>query len=80
MSATSRLELRLPREQKERIERAAALAGTSLTRFVLDAVLARARELDGEAPSVRAPRPIGGWSFELPDDWDDPLPDFDAYR
>ena len=27
-----------------------------------------------------APRPIGGWTFELPDGWDAPLDDFAAWR
>lgn len=81
MTATSRLELRLPAEAKAEIERAAALSGTSVTRFALDTLLARARELTEGAPATPpARRPLGGWSFELPDGWDGPIDDFADYR
>ena len=82
MSSTARLELRLAPKNKELIELAAKLSNTTITAFVTDIVVARARELvEGPAePSERSPRPIGGWTFALPDDWDHPLEDMHASR
>jgi hypothetical protein len=80
MAATARLELRIDPDDKDLIERAAALCGTSVSRFVAGSVVSRAREiLDGGA-RARAPRPVGGWSFALPDGWDAPLDDLADYR
>jgi uncharacterized protein (DUF1778 family) len=66
---SARIELRVTPETKHLIERAAELSNRSLTAFVTEVAVARARELLGgpqtSAPPAR-PRPIGGWSFELP--------------
>ncbi|MBX2796867.1 MAG: DUF1778 domain-containing protein [Myxococcales bacterium] len=79
---SARLELRIAPESKELIDRAAQLCNTTITAFVTEVVLARAKEVvEGPAePRGRRPRPIGGWSFELPDDWDDPIVDMSEYR
>ena len=42
---TDRLEARVSRHQRATLERAASLAGTSLSAFVIDAALDRAEEL-----------------------------------
>lgn len=78
---SARLELRIAVESKQLIERAAKLSNTTLTAFVTEVVVARARELvEGpHTPKQAAPRSIGGWSFALPDDWDDPLDDMADY-
>ncbi|MEN0068087.1 MAG: DUF1778 domain-containing protein [Myxococcota bacterium] len=81
--STARLELRISPEKKELIERAARLTNSTLTAFVTDTLVAQARRLvEGPAHSSAedAHRPIGGWSFVLPEDWDDPLDDFADYR
>lgn len=81
-SHTARLELRISPEKKELIERAARLTNLTLTAFVTNTLVARARRLvEGPAQAPEGgPRPIGGWSFILPEDWDDPLDDFADYR
>jgi hypothetical protein len=79
---TARLELRIAPESKQLIERAAELSNRSVTAFVTDVVVARAREVV-EGPSARAsaePRRLGGWSFDLPAGWDEPLDDLAEYR
>ncbi len=78
---SARLELRIAPESKQLIERAAKLSNTTLTAFVTEVVVARAQELvegpqEGRPPGLR---PIGGWSFALPDDWDEPLEDMADY-
>jgi len=81
-ASTARLELRISPEKKELIERAARLTNSTLTAFVTDTLVARARRLvrgPAESSVEAAPRPIGGWSFVLPEDWDDPLDDFADY-
>lgn len=79
---SARLELRIAPENKQLIERAAELSNRSLTAFVTEVLVARARELvEGPARlEVERPRPIGGWSFSLPDGWDEPLDDLAEYR
>ncbi|MDP2305458.1 MAG: DUF1778 domain-containing protein [Pseudomonadota bacterium] len=82
MPATARIELRVEPESKRLIERAAELSHQSVTAFAIEALVGRARELvegPASAPS-RLPRPIGGWSFELPEGWDAPLDDLAEYR
>lgn len=79
MAADARLDLRLDPEDKRLIEEAAATQRVSVTRFVLDALVRRAREVVGDG-GRRAPRPVGGWSFSLPDGWDDDLDDFAEWR
>ncbi len=80
--STARIELRIKPDAKALIQRAAALSHVSLTDFITDMALARARELvNGVAsPPLRQPRPIGGWSFELPEGWDASLDDMAEYR
>ena len=80
-SQSARLELRIAPESKKLIERAAEVTNTSVTRFVTDVVVARARELlEGpEATAAKRPRPVGGWAFTLPDGWDAPLDDMAEY-
>lgn len=81
MTASARLDLRIPQDAKLRIERAAELTGRSVTAFVTEVVLARADELlDGAPTAAPVERPLGGWSFTIPDDFDEPLDDFAAYR
>lgn len=83
MPATARLELRIAPDAKETIERAAELTQRSVTAFVTDEVLARAKELLEGPRAARAPlaeRPVGGWSFTLPEGWDAPLEDLEDYR
>lgn len=79
MAAVARLELRIDPEQKRLIEQAAAAEHQSVSAFVVDVLVRRAREVISgrEGP---APRPIGGWAFELPDGWDAPLDDFADWR
>lgn len=79
MPADARLDLRLDPEDKRLIEEAAASQRVSVTRFVVEAGVRRAREVIG-AGDRRAPRPVGGWSFSLPDGWDDDLEDFAEWR
>lgn len=79
---TARLELRIAPDKKQLIERAAELSNTSVTAFATEVLVERARELV-EGPSRPAPdrtRPIGGWSFTIPEDWDEPLEDLADYR
>lgn len=80
--STARIELRIKPDAKALIQRAAALSHVSLTDFITDMALACARELvNGVAsPPLRQPRPIGGWSFELPEGWDASLDDMAEYR
>jgi len=77
--ATARLDLRLHPEDKRLIEEAAAAQRVSVTRFVVEALVRRAREVVGDG-GRRAPRPVGGWSFSLPEGWDDDLEDFAEWR
>ncbi len=79
MPAVARLELRIDPEQKRLIEAAAAVEHQSVSAFVVDVLVRRAREVvSGREGS--APRPIGGWSFVLPEGWDAPLDDFAEWR
>jgi hypothetical protein len=82
MGQGARLELRMDPEDKALIERAAALTGRSLTAFVTEVVVARAEAVvhGTREAAERRPRPVGGWSFDLPDGWDAPLDDLAAYR
>lgn len=82
MRESTRLELQLAQEQLELIERAAEVAGLSVTAFALAAVVERAAELvpGATAPRAGGSRPVGGWSFELPEGWDAPLDDVVAHR
>jgi hypothetical protein len=82
MPARARLELRIEPDNKLLIERAAELSHQSVTAFATDALVARAREvLEGpKSTASRLPRPIGGWSFVLPEGWDAPLDDLADYR
>ena len=82
MPATARLELRIDPAHKALIEKAAELSQRSVTAFASAVLVARARDVVDGPPAVTPPsqRPIGGWSFPLPDAWDAPLADFDAYR
>lgn len=82
MLATARLELRINPEDKALIERAASLSGQSVTAFAI-AVLSNHAHILLDGPTSVAPpaaRPIGGWTFILPEGWDAPLADFDGYR
>jgi hypothetical protein len=80
MPSTARLELRIEAESKALIERAAELTHQSVTAFATGVLVAHARGvIDGPVRRDR-PRPIGGWSFALPDDWDAPLLDLGDYR
>ncbi len=81
-TSAARIELRVKPEAKAIIQRAAALSNVSLTDFITDIALARARELVNgvTAPPLRQPRPIGGWSFPLPEGWDAPLDELADYR
>lgn len=81
-TSTARIELRVKPDAKAIIQRAAALSNVSLTEFITDIVLTRAQELVNGVPSAkpRHPRPIGGWVFDLPEGWDAPLDDMQAYR
>ena len=82
MAATARLELRIAPEHKELIERAAALTDRSVTTFATEVLVSRARDVvEGpHRPKKAHTRPVGGWSFPLPDGWDAPLDDFRDYR
>ena len=79
---SARLELRISPEKKRLIERAAELSETSVTAFATEVLVERARALvEGPARPIPAPtRPIGGWSFVIPEDWDEPLEDLAEYR
>lgn len=79
MAAAARLDLRLDPAEKRLIEEAAASQRLSVTRFVVDALVRRAREVMGDG-GRRVPRPVGGWSFSLPEGWDDDLDDFANWR
>ena len=82
MSSTARIEVRIEPQSKDLIERAAALTHRSVTTFVTEVVVARAREVV-EGPAHRRAdhaRPIGGWSFHLPEGWDAPIDDLAEYR
>jgi hypothetical protein len=79
MAADGRLDLRLKPEDKRLIEEAAAAQRVTVTRFVVEALVRRAREVVGDG-SRRAPRPVGGWSFSLPEGWDDDLDDLAEWR
>ena len=81
MSATARLELRIDPESKALIERAALLSRRSVAAFTKEVLVTRARQLvlGSESPSSQASRPIGGWSFEIPDGFSDPLDDMAPY-
>ena len=79
MAAVARLELRIDPEDKRLIEAAAAAEHRSVSAFVVDAVVRRARAVVTRREGVD-PRPIGGWEFELPEGWDAPLDDFAAWR
>jgi hypothetical protein len=79
MAGVARLELRIDPEEKRLIEAAAAAEHKTVSGFVSEVLVRRAREvLSGR--EGRTARPIGGWSFELPEGWDAPLDDFAAYR
>lgn len=52
---SGRLEARISRNQRATLERAARLAGTSLSAFVIDAALDRAQELVAEQMSTSVP-------------------------
>lgn len=79
MAAVARLELRIDPEQKRLIEAAAAAEHQSVSAFVVEALVRRARAVVSGREG-HAPRPIGGWSFPLPDGWDAPLEDFGEWR
>lgn len=79
MAAVARLELRIDPEQKRLIEQAAAVEHQSVSAFVVDVLVRRARAVVSGREG-HAPRPIGGWSFALPDGWDAPLDDFADWR
>jgi hypothetical protein len=80
MPSTARIELRVTPEDKDLIERAAELTGRSVTGFATETLVERALEVVEGPATARGPRPIGGWTFTLPDDWDAPLDDFAPYR
>ena len=79
MAAIARLELRIDPEQKRLIEAAAAAENKSVSAFVVEALVRRSRAIIGGRAGP-APRPIGGWSFTLPEGWDAPLDDFAGWR
>ena len=79
MAAVARLELRIDPEQKRLIEAAAAAGHQSVSAFVVEALVRRARSVV-TGREGHAPRPIGGWSFDLPEGWDAPLDDFADWR
>lgn len=49
----------------------------SVSAFVVDTMVQQAHQVMRGSPG---PRPIGGWSFSLPDGWDTPLDDFSDWR
>ena len=62
MSATARLDLRLSAKDRERIDRAAALAGLPLAAFVRTAVLREAgRPCAAVSPGIHAPAASERW-------------------
>lgn len=82
-TSTARIELRVKPDTKAIIQQAAALSHVSLTDFITDVVFRRAQELVNgvtSAPPPRQPRPVGGWSFALPEGWDAPLDEMAEYR
>lgn len=79
MAAVARLELRINPDQKRLIEEAAAVEHQSVTAFVVDTLVRRARAVVSGREG-HAPRPVGGWSFTLPEGWDEPLDDFADWR
>lgn len=64
----------------KREKRAVAVQGAA--DFITGVALARGQELVNglSAPPLRQPRPIGGWSFDVPERWDTPLDDVAVYR
>jgi hypothetical protein len=82
MAAGARLEIRMQPEDKALIERAAELSNLSVTSFVTGILMVRAKEIVEGPASIKVicPRPIGGWSFPLPEDWDAPLDDLAECR
>lgn len=80
MGATARLEIRIDPSDKILVERAAELTHQSVTAFATSVLVARARALVEGGASLSGARPIGGWSFELPAGWDEPLDDLAGYR
>ncbi len=79
MAAVARLEIRIDPEQKRLIEEAAAAEHQSVSAFVVDTLVRRARAVVTRREG-HGPRPIGGWSFALPEGWDAPLDDFADLR
>ncbi len=79
MPAVARLELRIDPEHKRLIEEAAAAEHQSVSAFVVDALVRRARAVISGREG-HAPRPTGGWSFPLPEGWDAPLDEFADWR
>jgi hypothetical protein len=79
MAAVARLEVRIDPEHKRIIEEAAALEHQSVSAFVVDTMVRRARAVV-VGHSGQAPRPVGGWCFTLPEGWDAPLGDFADWR
>jgi hypothetical protein len=79
MPAAARLELRIDPAHKRLIEEAAAIEHQSVSAFVVEALVCHARRVVSGRTS-HAPRPIGGWSFALPEGWDAPLDDFADWR
>ena len=79
MSAAARLELRIDPEHKRLIEAAAAAEHKSVSAYVVETLVRRSQAvISGQAGT--SPRPIGGWSFTLPDGWDAPLDDFAEWQ
>ncbi len=79
MAAVARLELRIDPEQKRLIEEAAASEHQTVSAFVVETLVRRARAVVSGREG-HAPRPVGGWSFALPEGWDAPLDDFEDWR
>lgn len=79
MAAVARLELRIDPEQKRLIEEAAAAKHQSVSAFVVEVLVRRAREVVSGREG-HGPRPAGGWSFALPEAWDAPVHDFADWR
>lgn len=79
MAAVARLELGITPDQKRLIEEAAAAERQSVSAFVVNTLVRRARAVVSGREG-QAPRPVGGWSFALPEGWDAPLDDFADWR
>lgn len=77
MPASARLGLRIATAEKRLIEEAAVARQQSVTAFVIETAVRRSRDVLGGRESA-TPRSVGGWSFTLPDGWDDPLSDFET--